>query len=142
MATYKRMTPDKVKFLVVHCADTPAHMDVGVKEIRRWHLERGFFDVGYHYVIRRDGTIEKGRPDDRPGAHVQGYNGKSLGICLVGGWKGENNFTPQQFSTLQGLLILLRLNHPDAKVVGHRDIAKGKLCPGFDAIDWWQEAGQ
>lgn len=145
MTTYKRMTADKVKFLVVHCAATRPSMDTDINEIRRWHLQRGFFDVGYHYVIRRNGTVEKGRPDDQPGAHVQGYNGKSLGICLVGGVTehdvnvAEDNFTDAQRQSLESLLLRLSKEFPGARVCGHRDLAKGKACPSFDVAPWWAE---
>lgn len=138
MTTYKKMPPAKVQFLVVHCAATRPSMDVGVKEIRVWHLQRDFFDIGYHYVIRRDGTVEKGRPDDQPGAHVSGFNGKSLGICMVGGVSEDNikiaedNFTPAQYTALRKLLKQLRPTYPQAKIVGHRDLARGKDCPSFD----------
>lgn len=142
-----------VKYLVVHCAATPPSRDIGVKEIRAMHKQRGFNDVGYHYVIRRDGTIEKGRADTVMGAHVSGYNAVSLGICLVGGinakgWS-EQNFTPAQFSALAGLLDQLKERHPHAEILGHRDLSPdknrdGKIsrnewmkdCPCFDVRDW------
>ena len=149
MARYKPLTD--VRYLVVHCAATPADMDIGVKEIRMWHLQRGFFDIGYHAVIRRDGTIENGRELDRPGAHVAGLNNVSLGVCLVGGCKrGEggalvtdNNFTPEQFDSLKGVLRTWLSMWPNAKIVGHRDLAvdprthqRLKDCPSFDVKEW------
>lgn len=147
MADYKELTPDKIQYLVVHCSATKPSMDVGVKEIRQWHLQRGFFDIGYHYVIRRDGTLEKGRPDTQPGAHVQGYNGKSLGVCMVGGVTqrsvdvAENNFTDDQWKTLKQLLSHLRATYPKAQIVGHRDLNKGKACPSFDVAKKLKEWG-
>ncbi|MCO5735946.1 N-acetylmuramoyl-L-alanine amidase [Stenotrophomonas maltophilia] len=141
-ATYRNLTPEKVQYLIVHCAATRPSMDVGVKEIRKWHLQRGFNDVGYHYVIRRDGSIEKGRADTIPGAHAEGYNGKSLGVCLVGGVSendvkvAENNFTEAQFDALHTLLRQLRASHPNAKVIGHREVNRGKACPSFDVQEW------
>ena len=63
----------KINLIVIHCSDTYARMDIGVNEIRQWHLQRGFNDIGYHYVIRRDGAIEQGRPIEKPGAHAAGY---------------------------------------------------------------------
>lgn len=140
--TYKALNASKVEYLVIHCAATRPSMDVGVAEIRKWHLQRGFFDIGYHYVIRRDGTVEKGRMDNVPGAHVEGYNGKSLGICLVGGVSqddinvAENNFTDAQFATLRTQLHILKQSYPNAKIVGHRDLNKGKACPSFDVKEW------
>lgn len=140
--TFKALDASKIAYLVVHCAATRPSMDVGKAEIRKWHPQRGFFDIGYHYVIRRDGTLEKGREDTRPGAHVSGFNGKSLGICLVGGVTehdvnvAENNFTPQQFHELRFLLKKLKAVYPNAQIVGHRDLNKGKACPSFDVKEW------
>lgn len=124
----------EVKYIVIHCADTPSHMDIGVEEIRKWHLQRGWFDVGYHWVIRRDGTIEDGRPADRPGAHARGFNQQSLGICLV----GRDEFTDDQFDALAGLVKGLKVGRPETEVLGHRDLPNvNKTCPGFDAKAWW-----
>jgi N-acetylmuramoyl-L-alanine amidase len=87
----------KTDLLVVHCAATKASMDIGAKEIRRWHKDRGWDDIGYHYVIRRNGDVEIGRPENAVGAHVAGKNSTSVGICLVGGiddaGKPKANFT-------------------------------------------------
>lgn len=105
-----------------------------------WHLRRGFFDVGYQYVVRRDGTIEDGRPVDRPGAHARGFNHISIGICLVGGKDGVDNFTDDQWDALGGLVKGLKVAYPDAEVLGHRDLPNvNKLCPGFDAREWYKE---
>lgn len=140
--TFKTMAPERIQYLVVHCAASRPSMDIGVTDIRRWHLQRGFLDIGYHYVIRRDGTVEKGRADTTPGAHVQNYNGKSLGICLAGGVTehdvnvAEDNFTPPQFAALHELLTRLQATHPKAQIVGHRDLNKGKACPSFDVKEW------
>lgn len=131
-----------VDWLVVHCAATPPDMDVGVKEIRHWHMQKGWSDVGYHYVIRRDGTIEKGRTDSTPGAHARGYNLYSLGICMVGGLKkgttkAEANFTPAQYLSLQTLLEDLKSTYKDAEILGHRDLpGVNKACPSFDVKEW------
>lgn len=133
---------ESVDWLVVHCAATPPNMDIGVEEIRRWHMQKGWSDVGYHYVIRRDGTVEKGRPDHIPGAHARGYNRYSLGICLVGGvkkgtTKAEANFTPAQYLSLQTLLEELSTEYPDAEILGHRDLpGVNKACPSFDVREW------
>jgi N-acetylmuramoyl-L-alanine amidase len=142
VTTYKTMAPSKVQFLVVHCAATRPSMDVGKAEITRWHMQRGFFTIGYHFVIRRDGSVEAGRPLDMPGAHVQGYNGKSIGICMVGGVTerdvnvAEDNFTKDQFKSLHALLRNLQPKFPNARIVGHRDLDRGKACPSFDVAEW------
>lgn len=134
--------------IVVHCSDTKAEWNGGIDEIREWHVhERGWMDVGYHFVIRRDGTIERGRPTWSVGAGVQGRNSDSLHLCLVGGRgpKGEadNNFTPRQMSALAFLIgTLLKQVAPGAKVLGHRDFpGVKKACPSFDVGPWWYGDG-
>lgn len=136
----------RVEYIIIHCAATPSDMDIGAEEIRRWHLKRGWFDIGYHYVVRRDGTVEKGRPDTRPGAHARGYNHLSLGICMVGGVADdgktpENNFTEDQFANLRMLVRGLAMRYPDAQIIGHRDLPNvRKACPSFDVTEWWAAA--
>ncbi len=138
------MSNRKYTKIVVHCSDTPAGADVGVTEIRRWHTlpppaGRGWKDIGYNYVIRRDGTVELGRDTDRDGstldeigAHAAGHNASSVGICLVGG-KGGFNFTFRQITQLMQLIEDLREEVPTIEeVVGHRDLNPGKDCPQFD----------
>ncbi len=142
---YLNLKTEEIKYLVVHCSATPADMDIGAKEIKQWHREKGWLDIGYHYVITRDGDVETGRPEDIPGAHARGYNQVSLGICMVGGTKKdkrtqENNFTEAQFATLRRLLEGLESDYPNAEVIGHRDlpgVIKG--CPSFDAGGWYYD---
>jgi N-acetylmuramoyl-L-alanine amidase len=129
----------KVNKIVIHCADTFADMDIGLKEITQWHLQRGFSDVGYHYIIRRDGSVETGRSELVMGAHVQGHNHDSLGVCVVGG-KARNgeqacNFTSAQWITLAKLTKALKDVH-QCDVVGHNDLDPSKTCPTFDAKSW------
>lgn len=126
----------KIDLIVIHCADTYVRMDVGVKEIREWHLARGFNDIGYHYVIRRDGTVETGRELEKPGAHAQGFNTRSIGICYAGG-KGDNgqpedNRTPEQKMAMRDLVERLKAQFPGVEVCGHRDLpGVRKACPCF-----------
>lgn len=133
----------EINKVVVHCSATPPEMDIGVKEIRQWHLERGWKDIGYHYVIRRDGTLEVGRPIELPGAHVRGHNKNSVGICLVGGTdsllNSEMNFTFNQFDTLRDIYVmtgnvsdLVPIDLGELPWTGHRDFDEGKDCPCFD----------
>ena len=136
--------------LIIHCAATTPTMNIGVKEIDRWHKQRGFFNfasglsIGYHYVIRRDGTVEKGRPDSEAGAHAKGYNAHSLGICLVGGidanGKPENNFTPEQWGALIELVVKLAKSYHISrdKIIGHNQVA-AKDCPCFSVPEWIEE---
>lgn len=136
-----KLNPEDVRYLVVHCSATQAKSDIGVKEITRMHREKGFLTIGYHFVIRRNGTVEKGRALDAIGAHAEGWNSRSLGICLVGGidknGKPEDNFTDDQFAALAELLQLLRKDFPKASVLGHRDLPNVKKdCPCFDVRAW------
>ena len=130
----------KTDLLVIHCSATPANRDIGRTTLRQWHLERGFSDIGYHYVIRRDGSLETGRPEGEIGAHVQGYNATSIGICMVGGvndrLKPEDNFTQEQFYTLKKLLKDLTNKYKGVRIVGHRDLDNKKACPSFDVAKW------
>lgn len=140
----------RIDFLAVHCSATPADMDIDVADIRRWHRERGWRDIGYHYVITRSGEIQKGRPDDMPGAHERKLNSRSISICLVGGspptgslasrrGHGEDNFTPAQKTALAQILLHLHEKYPDAEVLGHRDVeGVRKACPSFDVKPWWE----
>ncbi len=170
------MKPSDIKYIVVHAADTKPNMDIGAKEIRKWHIYpkfypntgeyryqgkmyrfvddlpfnvrkkkgRGWSDIGYHFVIRRNGELETGRPLDVSGAHVRGYNSMSWGVCLIGGMseKGNTdcNFTNKQYITLKLILGELEDKAPKAKVIGHRDF-KGvdKACPTFNAKDFYYE---
>jgi N-acetyl-anhydromuramyl-L-alanine amidase AmpD len=119
-------------------------MDIGVSEIRQWHLRNGWSDIGYHYVIRRDGTLEVGRLEDEVGAHVAGVNWESVGVCLVGGVNDSNrpdcNFTSHQWRELELLIASLARRYPQAVVQGHRDFPNvDKACPCFDVGAWWGE---
>jgi N-acetylmuramoyl-L-alanine amidase len=132
----------KTDFIAVHCSATPAKQDIGAAEIDRWHREKGWLSIGYHFVIRRDGRIEMGRPVDRVGAHVEGYNWCSVGICMVGGVAAdgktpENNFTLTQFNQLAFLLRELQKKYPEAVIQGHRDFPNvAKACPSFPVAEW------
>lgn len=118
--------------IIVHCSASPDNLDVGVKEIREWHIKRGWSDIGYHYVIRRSGKIETGRDEKRVGAHCEGANKTSIGICVV----GLNKFEPAQFDALRTKINELLKKYPGCVVHEHRwyPSAKrqGKTCPNFD----------
>lgn len=134
MATFKKRLTTTAIF--VHCAATPPSLNADVRLIRQWHKQQGWLDIGYHYVIKRDGTVEDGRPVETIGAHASGENSTSIGVCLAGGvnTKGEPdaNFTYEQYSALVILLVQLKKQFPDVKEIrGHRDVAN-KACPSFD----------
>jgi len=128
-------TRKATNYIAVHCSATPEDMDIGVEDIDRWHKERGWIGCGYHFVIRRDGTVEDGRPLNAIGAHVRGFNQNSVGVCLV----GTEEFSDEQTDALRELLTDLTFQFPSATVQGHRDFPHvKKSCPGFDVKRWWK----
>ena len=122
--------------IIVHCSATREGQHVTVQQIRQWHLQRNFADIGYHYVIYLDGTVHKGRPLEKAGAHCKGHNAYSIGICYVGGLdrqgKPKDTRTAAQKAALLSLIRELRQRFPRASVHGHREFAN-KACPCFDA---------
>lgn len=133
----------KVKEIIIHCADTPEGRDDKAADIKRWHLARGFNDIGYHYVVDLDGTIEPGRDIANQGAHTTGHNAESIGICYIGGADAEtrepkDTRTEAQKESLRLLLKYLRAKYPEAKIYGHRDFA-AKACPSFDAKEEYKD---
>lgn len=126
--------------IFVHCSATKPHQSIGVREIRQWHKEQGWLDVGYHFIIKRDGTVEAGRDEMAVGSHAKGYNATSIGVCLVGGiddrGKPEANFTPAQMQSLRSLLVTLMAKYEGPSLRAHHDVAP-KACPSFDLRRWW-----
>lgn len=125
--------------IIVHCSATPEGKDYTLDTIRQWHRQRGFSDIGYHYVIHPDGTVEEGRDVNIAGAHCSGHNSKSIGICYIGGMTADNKKakdtrTEEQRTNLKALLLAMRKLYPQAKIHGHRDFA-AKACPSFDATE-------
>lgn len=124
--------------IIVHCSATPEWRDVTAKDIDRWHTERGFRGIGYHYVIKLDGTIENGRPENEVGAHCLGHNKNSIGVCYVGGcdkdMRPKDTRTQQQRVSLILLLANLKKKYPNATVRGHNEFVN-KACPSFSVQD-------
>lgn len=147
---------NKIDSIVIHCSATKEGVDYRVKDIDKWHRERGFQMIGYHYVIDLDGTVELGRPLSMNGAHCntaglsgESYNKHSIGICYVGGLdrngKAKDTRTDAQKAALRTLVARLREKYPIKEVIGHRDASPDKngdgkvtpdeyikLCPCFD----------
>ena len=126
----------RIDEIIVHCTATPQGMAVSVADIDRWHRQRGFAGIGYHFVVYLDGTVHKGRPVDQAGAHCKGHNAHSIGVCYVGGLDTNGHptdtRTPAQKETLCNLVTALKKQYPHAKVYGHRQLAN-TACPCFDA---------
>lgn len=143
--------------IIVHCSATREGQDFTVADITKWHKQRGFTTIGYHYVIYRDGSINKGRDVNISGAHCTGHNTHSIGICYIGGLENKTGVpankipakdtrTDAQKKSLLKLLKDLRVLYPKAKIIGHRDTSPDKngngvvdewewikTCPSFDA---------
>ena len=135
--------PRTITLIIVHCSATPAGKDYSAEDIDRWHRQRGWSGIGYHYVVRLDGNIEKGRPEEKIGAHCQGHNRHSLGICYIGGLSADGSRpqdtrTPEQRASLHALLKSLHDSYPRALIVGH-NIFSPKSCPCFDPVTEYAE---
>ncbi|UFM66809.1 N-acetylmuramoyl-L-alanine amidase [Paracoccus sp. MA] len=138
--------------IIIHCAATRPGWMAGkplaakVTEIRRWHVrDNGWSDIGYHWIIDRDGKVAPGRPEGTPGAHVAGHNTGSIGICLIGGHGSSaaddfhEHYTVAQEDALVQLIESIKKRAKIAKISGHNQYA-AKACPGFSVPDWYPEA--
>jgi N-acetylmuramoyl-L-alanine amidase len=137
-----------VSTIFVHCAATrPSWMEgfplaSKVAEIRRWHVrERGWKDIGYHWIIDRDGQVAPGRSETQVGSHVKGHNTGSIGVCLIGGHGSAaddeflKNFTPAQDRALRGVIFDIKQRANITAIRGHNEVA-AKACPGFNVGKW------
>lgn len=126
----------KIKQIIIHCSDSKVSSGHDIHDIRSWHREKGFNDVGYHYVILPDGTVQTGRPLDVMGAHCQGRNAESIGICYIGGKDEQGNHadtrTAEQREILRLLVKQLKERFPGVTVHGHREFNRQRDCPCFD----------
>lgn len=129
--------------IIVHCSATPEGRSFNAADIDRWHRQRGFSRIGYHYVVLLDGTIERGRPDEAVGAHCKGHNSRSIGVCYIGGLdrgnKPKDTRTAAQLRALLQLIRELKQRFPAATVHGHCEFA-AKACPCFNARTEYENA--
>ena len=128
--------------IILHCSATREGQDIKAKTIKQWHKDRGFDDIGYHYVIDLDGTIEKGRDEELVGAHCKGHNSTSIGICYVGGcdknMKPKDTRTPEQKRSMLSLVrkLVNKYKIPVTQIWAHHDFDKHKACPSFDISEF------
>ena len=148
--------------IIIHCADTPEGRKTTVADLEKWHKERGFKTIGYHYVILLDGKVEAGRPIEQMGAHCEGHNANSIGVCYVGGaiWRDgvdskgkpikgkdgkavlipKDTRTDAQKQALKTLVqkLMKQYKLTAQQVHGHNEFAN-KACPSFDVQAWKKE---
>ena len=130
-----------ITLIIIHCSAVPPYQESGVREIDLWHRQRGWkYGCGYHYVVRRDGSIETGRPLEMVGAHCLHHNSHSIGICYEGGLdmagRPDDTRTEAQKKAMRELLECLHRRFPKAVIAGHNMFNPMKACPCFDAIEY------
>ena len=128
-----------ITLIVVHCSAVRPDQPSSAAQIDTWHRRQGWkLGIGYHYVVRRDGQIEPGRPEWLTGAHCRNHNAHSIGVCYEGGLdiRGQpaDTRTEAQKEALRRLLKELKERYPRALIVGHHDLNPLKACPCFDAV--------
>lgn len=141
-----------VDYLVVHCSGTPPELDtVDAMYLDRVHRGFGWRKIGFHLVIKRDGTVQRGRVETEAGQHLRGFDDRSLAVCLVGGLHASESYvrrgrtlrkpwpdyTDAQMSSLRSVLDGWTVRHPSARVMGHSDAKRGRCCPCFDVGRWY-----
>lgn len=121
--------------IIIHCSATVEGKDYTTEDIKKWHRARGFSDIGYHYIIYRDGSIHNGRNVNISGAHCTNHNAHSIGICYIGGVdkynKPKDTRTLEQKNSLKNLLLKLKVLYPKVTIHGHNEYAN-KACPSFN----------
>ena len=133
------MSPDSVSYIIIHCSATREDRDYTPEQLKHDHLARGFIDVGYHFYIRKDGSVTQHRRLNEVGAHCRPFNRCSIGVCYEGGLdangKPKDTRTILQRGSLMGLLLDLRRRFPKAVIRGHNEMpgAIPKACPCFKA---------
>lgn len=139
----------KINLIVIHCSATREDRSLTTFDLETLHRQRGFKGIGYHFYIRKDGTVIPTRPLERIGAHAKGFNAESVGICYEGGLDCQGHpadtRTPEQRVSLRAMVLQLKESFPDCQVCGHRDLSPDlngngeiepeewiKQCPCFD----------
>ena len=133
----------KIDSIILHCTSTPEGKDYSVAEIRRWHVVgNGWNDIGYHYIVHPDGSVDAGRPVEQIGAHCKGHNSTSIGVAYIGGMTADmkspkDTMTEAQNASMVQLVreLMQRYRILSSKIYGHREFEQ-KACPSFDVQDW------
>ena len=132
----------QINEIIVHCTATKEGQNFKVDDINRWHKQRGWNMIGYHYVVYLDGTIHQGRSEDQIGAHCLKHNTNSIGVVYVGGLDNEgrpkDTRTEAQKKGLRQILTELKRKYPKASIHSHKDFAP-KACPSFDATKEYKD---
>ncbi len=131
----------RITEIIIHCSATESGADFSAFDIDQWHKAQGWSKIGYHYVVRLDGTVERGRPESEVGAHCKGHNQHSIGVCYIGGLKNgkpADTRTAQQKSALKALIAQLRTRYPNALILGHNTLSP-KACPCFNAAKEYKD---
>ena len=128
-----------ITLIVIHCSAVKPDQMSSAAQIDSWHRERGFhLGIGYHYVVRRNGEIESGRPEWMVGAHCKNHNAHSIGVCYEGGLdiRGQpaDTRTAEQKAAMRQLLEDLHRRYPRAVIVGHHDLNPHKACPCIENV--------
>lgn len=130
----------KIDLIIIHCTATPEGRPVTVADVTAWHKQKGFKTIGYHYLIGLNGEIWKGRDENEIGAHCEGHNATSIGVCYVGGLAkdgvtAKDTRTKKQSDALVKLTKELKAKYTSAVIHGHNEFA-AKACPSFDVQQW------
>lgn len=134
----------EIKEIIIHCSATPEGKNFHVEDIDKWHKERGWNGCGYHYVVALDGTVEVGRHEKEIGAHTQGHNQRSIGVCYIGGLAqdgktAKDTRTEAQKRAMLNLISMLKAKYPNVDVYGHNEVT-AKACPCFNARNEYKDA--
>lgn len=137
--------PRKITAIVIHCSASKDGIAKSREDLVREHQTRGFRTIGYHWVVEPDGALVAGRPESAIGAHVEGHNADTIGVCMI----GTKRFTSKAWATLATVAKNLQRTYPGARLLGHRDFSPDldhdgkiephewiKLCPNFDVATW------
>ena len=132
----------KITLFIIHCSAVMPMQRSSADDIDQWHRRKGWNGIGYHYVVRRNGSVEQGRPIEKVGAHCKNRNKHSIGICYEGGLdedgKPADTRTEAQKTALRELLEQLKKDHPNALILGHNTFSN-KACPCFDVVEEYRD---